>query len=399
MIRLSRRAAAVKPSATLATAAKARALKAKGVDVVLFGTGEPDFDTPDHIKIAAVKGLREGRTHYPPLSGIPELKGAIQDRLQADHDLSFGLSEILVTVGAKQALYDLCQAVLEEDDQAVIPGPYWVSYPDMVILAGAEPIHVPADPGDGFVPRAEDLEAAITSHTRLLFLNSPSNPSGAVYPREALEAIAEVVRRHPQVVVVSDDIYEKLIYDGAEFLNLLMVAPDLRDRIVLVNGVSKAYAMTGWRLGWAAGPPEVIAAMQRIQGQSTSGATAFAQMGAVAALTGDQGVVAAFLAEFDRRRRHMVSRLNDLEGVKCAMPGGAFYAFPDVRGVLARRLDGEVIGDTARLCELLLDEVAVAAVPGAPFGAEGFLRMSFATSMDEIDRGIDRLGEFVGRLE
>ena len=346
-----------------------------------------------------MKGLREGRTHYPPLSGIPELKSAIQDRLQVDHGLSFGLSEILVTIGAKQALYNLCQAVLDEGDQAVIPGPYWVSYPDMVTLAGAEPVHVPSDPAAGFVPRAEDLEAAITGHTRLLFLNSPSNPTGILYPHGALEAIAEVVRRHPQIVVVSDDIYEKLIYDGQKFENLLMVAPDLRDRIVLVNGVSKSYAMTGWRLGWAAGPPDVIAAMQRIQGQSTSGATSFAQLGAVAALTGDQKVVADFLAEFDKRRKHMVARLNDIEGISCAMPGGAFYAFPDVRGVLARRLQGEVIGDTARLCELLLDEVAVAAVPGAPFGAEGFLRMSFATSMAEIDRGLDRLVDFVSRLD
>ncbi|RMG20899.1 MAG: pyridoxal phosphate-dependent aminotransferase [Deltaproteobacteria bacterium] len=398
-MRLSHRARAVKPSATLATAAKARALKARGVDVVTFGTGEPDFDTPVHIKEAAVQALREGATKYPPVSGIPPLKEAIRARYRKAHGLDFEDAQVLVTVGAKQALYNLCQALLDAGDEALLVTPCWVSYPDMVTLAGATPVRVEARAEDGFEPRPEAVEAAIGPRTRLILLNSPSNPTGAVYGRDTLAGLAEVLRRHPDVVVVSDDIYEQILYDGRRFENLLSVAPDLADRTVIVSGVSKAYAMTGWRIGWAVGPEAIIAAMQKIQGQSTSGATHFAQAGAVAALTGDQSVVAEMVAAFDTRRRHLVEGLASIEGVACAMPGGAFYAFPDLRALLGRRFEGRPLEDSVALADALLEAEAVACVPGGPFGAEGFLRLSFATSTEEIDRGLERIRRFVEQLD
>ena len=399
MSRLSHRARAVKPSATLATAAKARALKAKGVDVVAFGTGEPDFDTPEHIKQAATEALARGRTKYPPVGGIPELKEAIAERYAAERGLSYASEEIVVTVGAKQALYNLCQAVLDEGDEAVLVGPCWVSYPDMVSLAGGRPRLVGAPPETDFNPVAADVEAAMTGRTRLLFLNSPSNPTGAVYTEACLRELAEVVRRHPDLIVVSDDIYERILYDGRRFQNILSVAPDLRDRTVVISGVSKAYAMTGWRIGWAVGPQDLIGAMQKIQGQSTSGATHFAQVGAVAALTGDQSVVDEMVAAFDARRRHIVAGLEAIEGISCFMPGGAFYAFPDVRALLGRRHEGRRLETSVDVTDALLDAEAVACVPGGPFGAEGFLRLSFATSLEEIDRGLERIARFVGSLE
>ena len=400
MIRLSRRSVAVKPSATLATAAKARQLKAQGVDVVTFGTGEPDFDTPQALKDAASAALEAGETHYGPVPGILPLREAICEKLERDHGLSYAPDEVIVTVGAKQALYNLCQVALDEGDEAVLVAPCWVSYPDMVTLAGAESVWVRARPEDGFQPRPEEIEAAITERTRLIFLNSPSNPTGVVYDRATLEGIAAVLRRHPQVVIISDDIYEKILYDGREFLNILQVAPDLGERTVIINGFYKAYCMTGWRLGWAAGPKLLISAMQKIQGQSTSGATTYAQAGALEALRGSADeALASNLAAFDGRRRHIVARLDAIDGVSCAMPGGAFYAFPDIRALLGRRYKGRPLADSVAFADALIEDQAVAVVPGGPFGAEGFLRMSYATSMEEIDRGIDRLEAFVSGLE
>jgi aspartate aminotransferase len=397
VIELSRRVRTAKPSATLAVAAKARELKAKGVDVVAFGTGEPDFDTPAHIKAAAKKALDEGMTSYPPLTGIPELRKAVVGRLKAERGLEYSADEVLVTVGAKQAIYNLCQAVLDEGQEAVIVAPYWVSYPEMVALAGAEPVIVQTRAEDGFAPTADTIAAAMNDRTRLLFLNSPSNPAGAVYTRETLEAVAEVVRKYPKVVVMTDDIYARILFEG-DFVSFAMAASDLRDRTVIVDGVSKAYAMTGWRLGWAVAETALIKPMSSIQGQSTSGATAFAQAGAVAALTGDQSVVDEMVGEFRRRRDHIVARLDAIDGVSCRAPGGAFYAFPDVRGLMGKRYGDETIATSGDVTRLLIEHHAVAAVDGAPFGAEGFLRLSFATSMEQIDLGVDRLAEMVAAL-
>ncbi len=380
-------------------AAKARELVGRGIDVVTFATGEPDFDTPRHVRKAAAEALEAGATRYPPLAGLPELRQAVVRRMEEDHGLLYSADQVLVTVGAKQAIYNLCQAVLEEGDEAVILAPYWVSYPEVVRLAGAEPVMVPSDFEDGFVPRLDRIEASLNENTRLIMLNTPSNPAGAVYPRRTLEGLADLLRCYPKVVVVTDDIYSRILFDGGSFENLAMAAPDLRHRIVIVDGVSKAFAMTGWRVGWAVGPGHLLDPMKLILGQSTSGATTFAQAGAVAALEGDQSVVDEMVAEFSRRRDHMVSRLEALEGISCRAPSGAFYALPDVRGLLGRSYGNDrVIASSGDIARLLIEEQAVAVVDGAPFGAEGFVRLSFATSMERIDEGIDRIESFVSKL-
>ncbi|MDF1566181.1 MAG: pyridoxal phosphate-dependent aminotransferase [Deltaproteobacteria bacterium] len=398
-MRLSERARAVKPSATLATAARARALKAEGKDVVLFGTGEPDFDTPAFIRQAAKDALDAGATHYPPLVGLPSLREAICTRLKLDQELDYAASEVIVGVGAKQVLYNACQALLDPGDEAVIITPYWVSYPDMVTLAGATSVYVETTPESGFQPTAEALEAALNERTRVLFVNSPSNPSGVILDRETLEAMAEVLRRYPEVTILTDDIYNRILYGDATFENILQVAPDLRDRVVIINGVSKTYAMTGWRVGWAVGPEEIIKAIGKIQGQSTSGATSFAQHGALAALTGDQGVVAEMVGHFARRRDLLCDGLAALPGVECAKPPGAFYAFPDLRALIGKKAGGKLIDGSITLCDLLIEEQHLACVPGAPFGAEGFLRMSFAASDEDIERGLKRLADFLQTVE
>ncbi len=399
MIRLSHRVGSAEPSATLEVAAKARELVGRGIDVVTFATGEPDFDTPRHVRKAAAEALEAGATRYPPLAGLPELRQAVVRRMEEDHGLLYSADQVLVTVGAKQAIYNLCQAVLEEGDEAVILAPYWVSYPEVVRLAGAEPVMVPSDFEDGFVPRLDRIEASLNENTRLIMLNTPSNPAGAVYPRRTLEGLADLLRCYPKVVVVTDDIYSRILFDGGSFENLAMAAPDLRHRIVIVDGVSKAFAMTGWRVGWAVGPGHLLDPMKLILGQSTSGATTFAQAGAVAALEGDQSVVDEMVAEFSRRRDHMVSRLEALEGISCRAPSGAFYALPDVRGLLGRSYGNDrVIASSGDIARLLIEEQAVAVVDGAPFGAEGFVRLSFATSMERIDEGIDRIESFVSKL-
>lgn len=396
---LSSRARAVQPSATLATAARARALRAAGVDVVTFATGEPDLPTPEAIREAAKAALDRGETHYAPLRGLPELREAICARLQSDRGLTFDPDAVLVGVGAKQVLYNACQALLDPGDEAVLITPCWVSYPDMVRLAGARPVFVATRPEDRFEPDPKAIEGAITERTRLLFLNAPSNPTGAVIPRATLEAIAETLRRHPAVTVLSDDIYARIRYDDAEVPHLLEVAPDLRGRVLVVDGVSKSYAMTGWRIGWAAGPKALVDAMARIQGQSTSGATTFAQFGALAALTGDQGPVEEMRATFERRRALLCDGLDALPGVRCSRPAGAFYAFPDLREVLGRRVEGHSIASSVDLCERLLELEHLACVPGTPFGAEGFLRLSFAASEETLQEGLARLRRFLARLE
>ncbi len=395
-MQLAQRIKSIKPSPTLALNARAKALATQGVDVAGFVAGEPDMDTPEFIKQAAVDCLKAGFTKYTPTAGILELREAICAKLQRDNQLTYAPDQVLVSVGAKHSLYNIFQALLNEGDEVVILSPYWVSYPDMVMLAGGKPVFVETREENGFAPDPEAIRRALTPRTRAIVLNSPSNPSGAVLSRAALEAIASVVRGH-DCLIISDDIYEKLLYEG-QFANIANVAPDLVPRLVVVNGMSKAYSMTGWRLGYAAGPKPLISGMQMIQDQSTSNPTSMVQKGALAALKGPSDFIATMVEEFRARRELIVSGLNALEGVKCRKPEGAFYAFPNVKGLMGRTYKGAPLGTSARIAEVLLDDFRVAVVPGAPFGAEGYLRLSFATSREVIQKGLARMRDFVAAL-
>jgi len=395
-MQLAQRIKSIKPSPTLALNARAKALAAQGVDVAGFVAGEPDFDTPDFIKQAAIDSLKAGFTKYTPTSGIPELREAICAKLQRDNQLTYALDQVLVSVGAKHSLYNIFQALLNEGDEVIILSPYWVSYPDMVMLAGGKPVFVETREENGFAPDPEAIRRALTPRTRAIVLNSPSNPSGAVFSRAALEGIASAVRNH-DCLIISDDIYEKLLYEG-QFANIANVAPDLVPRLVVVNGMSKAYSMTGWRLGYAAGPKPLIAGMQMIQDQSTSNPTSIVQKAALAALKGPTDFIGTMVEEYRARRELIVSGLNALPGVRCRKPEGAFYAFPDLRGLLGRTYKGAPLGTSARIAEVLLDDFRVAVVPGAPFGAEGYVRFSFATSREVIQKGLGRLRDFVAAL-
>ncbi len=397
-MKLSSRMAQVKPSATLALNARARALTQQGVDVVSFAAGEPDFDTPAHVKQAAIAALEKGFTRYTATAGIPELRQAISNKLQRDNGLAYAPDEVVVTVGAKQALFNALQALVGEGDEVIIFSPYWVSYPDMVTLAGGRPVIIPTREADDWAPSPDALRQALTPKTRAVILNSPSNPTGSVLSEAALKGVAEAVGGH-DCVLITDDIYEKLLYGTAPFRNVLNVAPALRDRTLVVNGFSKSFSMTGWRLGYAAGPKPLISAMQLIQDQSTSNATSFAQRGALAALEGPTGFLAEMVAEYKARRDLMVAGLNALEGVKCRTPDGAFYVFPDVRALCERHYKGAKVGGSLRLSEILLEDFQLAAVPGAPFGAEGNLRLSFVTSRPVIEKGLERLRAFASALQ
>ncbi|WP_018866312.1 MULTISPECIES: pyridoxal phosphate-dependent aminotransferase [unclassified Thioalkalivibrio] len=392
-IELSDRVQRIQPSPTLAVSALAAQLRAEGRDIVGLGAGEPDFDTPEHIKQAAVDALARGETKYTPVDGTASLKAAIIRKFDRDNGLTFTPDQILVSSGGKQSIFNLCQALLNPGDEVVIPAPYWVSYPDIALLAGARPVIVSAEQDAGFRITGEQLEAAITPNTRLVFLNSPSNPTGAAYSAAELTELAEVLRRHPRVVIATDDMYEHIRFGSAPFVNIVNVAPDLLERTVVLNGVSKAYAMTGWRIGYAGGPKNLIAAMKKIQSQSTSNPTSIAQAGAEAALNGDQGCVVAMCSAFAERARHVVDGLNAIEGLDCLMPDGTFYCFPRVTGLMAA---ADIDTDVA-LTKQLLDEVGVALVPGSAFGAPGHVRVSFATSVDQLDKALERLREFVAR--
>jgi aspartate aminotransferase len=395
-MQLAQRIKSIKPSPTLALNARAKALAAQGVDVAGFVAGEPDFDTPEFIKQAAIDSLKAGFTKYTPTSGILELREAICAKLQRDNQLTFTPDQVLVSVGAKHSLYNIFQALLNEGDEVIILSPYWVSYPDMVMLANGKPVFVETREENGFAPDPEAIRRALTPRTRAIVLNSPSNPSGAVFSRTALEGIASAVKNH-DCLIISDDIYEKLLYEG-QFTNIANVAPDLIPRLVVVNGMSKAYSMTGWRLGYAAGPKPLIAGMQMIQDQSTSNPTSIVQKAALAALKGPTDFIGTMVEEFRARRELIVSGLNSLQGVRCRKPEGAFYVFPNMQGLLGRMYKGAPLGNSARLAEVLLDDFRVAVVPGAPFGAEGYLRMSFATSREVIQKGLGRLRDFVAAL-
>ncbi|MDY7232955.1 pyridoxal phosphate-dependent aminotransferase [Hyalangium rubrum] len=395
-MQLAQRLKAIKPSPTLALNARAKALAAKGVDIAGFAAGEPDFDTPEFIKEAAIDCLRAGFTKYTPTAGIPELREAICAKLQRDNQLTYAPDQVLVSVGAKHSLYNLFQALLNEGDEVIILAPYWVSYPDMVLLAGGKPVIIETREEDGFAPDPEAIRRALTPRTRAVIINSPSNPSGAVLSRAVLEGIAAAVRGH-DCLIVSDDIYEKLMYEG-EFLNIGNVAPDLVPRLVVVNGMSKSYSMTGWRLGYAAGPKPLIAGMNMIQDQSTSNPTSMVQKGAVAALKGPTDTITTMVTEYRARRELIVSGLNALQGVSCRYPDGAFYVFPNVKALLERSYKGQKVGSSQRLSDILLEDFRVAVMPGAPFGAEGYLRMSFVTSREVIQKGLARIGELIAAL-
>ncbi|WP_163989154.1 pyridoxal phosphate-dependent aminotransferase [Pyxidicoccus caerfyrddinensis] len=395
-MKLARRLQAIKPSPTLALNSRAKALAAQGVDVVVLAAGEPDFDTPDYVKQAAVDAIRAGFTKYTATNGIPELREAICRKLERDNGLRYTPEQVLVTSGGKQALYNFCQAALDEGDEVIIFAPYWVSYPDMVRLAGATPVIVPTREEDGFAPDPDAIRRALTPRTRAVIINSPGNPTGAVYSRAALQGIADVLRPH-DCFIISDDIYEKLLYTD-ERLGISDVAPDLVPRLVVTNALSKSHAMTGWRMGYVAGPRPLVAAMQLVQDQSTSNASSIGQKAALAALNGPPDTVAAMAAEYRVRRDMFVGGLNALDGIKCRMPEGAFYAFADVRGLYGRDFKGKPVTGSMQLSEILLDEFRVAAVPGDPFGAEGYIRMSFATSREVLQKGLVRLGELVKAL-
>ena len=387
-LRLSERVDRVKPSPTMAVTAKAAELKRAGRDVIGLGAGEPDFDTPEHIKAAAIEAIRAGRTKYTAVDGIVELRQAICDKFQRDNGIEYQPGHVLVSCGAKQSIYNLAVALLGPGDEAIVPAPYWVSYPDIVLLADATPVIVPAGPEQQFKITPQQLADSITPRTRLLILNSPSNPTGMAYSREELAALAEVLREYPQVITATDDIYEPIFWGSEPFCTLLTAAPDLHDRVVTINGVSKSYAMTGWRIGYAAGPAKLISAMKKIQGQSTSNPTSISQYAALAALTGDQSCIGEMTTAFRARHDWLLAALNAVPGFRCLPADGAFYAFPDVSDAISS-LDG--VSDDTQFAEYLLEKAGVAVVPGAAFGAPGHVRLSFACALETLQKAVERI--------
>jgi aspartate aminotransferase len=377
----------VKPSPTLAVTALAARLKAEGKDVIGLGAGEPDFDTPAHISAAGVQAINSGFTRYTNVDGIPELKDAIIAKFDRDNGIRYERNQILVSSGAKQTIFNLCMAVLDPGDEVVIPAPYWVSYPDMALLADGVPVTPYAGPEQGYKITPQQLEAAITPRTRLLLINSPSNPTGAAYTAAEWRALGAVLLKHPRVVIGTDDMYEKIYWGTEPFTSLLTVVPDLYDRTVTINGCSKAYAMTGWRIGYCGGPREVVTAMTTIQGQSTSNAASMSQKAAIAALNGDQTCVATMNRAFKERHDYVVAALNTLPGVSCRPASGAFYAFADVSAAIARL----GLKDDNGFAEYLINSVGVAVVPGSGFGAPGHMRLSFACSRETLERAIERM--------
>ncbi len=388
-IELAARVQRIKPSPTLAVTARAAELRAAGHDVIGLGAGEPDFDTPDHIKEAAVAALHQGDTKYTPVDGSRALKEAVAAKFQRDNALAYEANQILVSSGAKQCLFNAMAALLNEGDEVVIPAPYWVSYPDIALIFGAKPVIVSAGAESRFKITPEQLEAAITDRCRMVILNSPSNPTGTAYTKDELAALGAVLERHPKVVAVSDDIYEHILWRDEPFSNIVNAAPTLKERAVVVNGVSKAYAMTGWRIGYAAGPAPLIGAMKKIQSQSTSNACSISQAASVAALEGDQGCIAPMLEQFKSRHDFVVERLNAMPGVECMPCDGTFYCFPKVQAAMDR------IGskDDIAFAESLLNDAGVALVPGSAFGAPGYARISYATSMANLEQAMDRMDQ------
>ncbi len=387
-IQLSKRVQRVKPSPTLAISALAQQLKAEGRDVINLGVGEPDFATPEHIKQAGIDAINNNQTGYTAVDGIPELKKAIIKKFKQDNNLDYELDQILVSCGGKQSFSNLCQALLNDGDEVIIPAPYWVSYPDMVLLAGGKPVIVEAGQESHFKLTANMLEEAITDKTRLFVINSPSNPTGVSYSKEELAELGKVLLKYPDVIVATDDMYEHILFNNNKFYNILNATPELYERCMVLNGVSKAYAMTGWRIGYAGGPSELIRAMKKIQGQSTSNPTSISQYASVAALEGDQGCIQPMLEAFKERHDFVVAGLNAIDGVECLESDGTFYSFPNVEGLI-ERVDG--VANDAELAEYLLDKTGVALVPGSAFGLPGHIRLSFATSMQNLQKSVERI--------
>ncbi|CAC9964382.1 Aspartate aminotransferase (EC 2.6.1.1) [uncultured Gammaproteobacteria bacterium] len=386
---LSRRVIKVKPSATLAVTAKANELKAQGIQIVPMGSGEPDFDTPKNIQEAAIDAIKGGQTRYTAVDGTPELKNAIINKFKRDNDLSYTATEVMVSSGGKQVFYNLCQAVLDTGDEVIIPSPYWVSYPDMVILANATPVIVKTGLEQDFKITPEQLEANITDKTKLFVINSPSNPTGAVYSKAELQALATVLKKHPKVLIITDDIYEHVRWGNDDFVNIIMADNSLKDRSIILNGVSKAYAMTGWRIGYSAGPEIIIKAMKKIQGQSTSNPCSIAQAAALEALKGDQSIINTMVVAFEERHQFIVNALNAIDGIECPKSQGAFYSFPRVEGLI-KRLG---LKDDIELSTYCLEKLNIALVPGSAFGASGYIRFSFATSIDNIKLAVEKLSK------
>jgi len=390
------RLAAIKASPTLAITAKAAKLKAEGKDIIGLGAGEPDFDTPQFIKDAAVAAMNKGLTKYTPAGGTSSLKKAIIAKFKRDNGLDYTEKQVLVSCGGKHTSFNLCLALLNPGDEVIIPAPYWVSYPDMAVVAGAKPVFIVAGIEQGFKITPAQLEAAITPKSRLIFINSPSNPSAAVYTLEELKALGEVLRKHPRIVIASDDMYEQILLDGSKFANILNACPDLYDRTVVENGVSKAYSMTGWRIGYCGGPPQLIEAMENMQSHSTSNPTSIAQYAAEAALNGDQSCIEPMVAAFKERGVFVADALSAIPGVKCLRPTGAFYVFPDCREAIRRMAAAgklKAATDVALADYLMEQPEAVAPVPGSAFGCEGYLRISFATSMENLRKATQRMAK------
>ena len=391
---LSTRISRIKPSPTLAITAKANAMRAEGKDIIGFGAGEPDFDTPDPIKQAAIKAIEAGFTKYTPVGGTDELKDAIINKLKRDNNLSYKRSEVVVSCGAKHTLYNLAQVLFEEGDEVLIPAPYWVSYVDIVVLSGATPVIIETCADEGFKLQPDKLTAAITTRTKALILNTPSNPTGISYTKGELENLSSVLIERG-ILVICDDIYEKIIYDGLKFYSMASVNEAIKKIAVVVNGVSKAYAMTGWRIGYAAGPEDIIAAVTKLQSQNTSNPTSISQKAAVEALNGEQDSVMKMVGEFEKRRNVVVEGLNAIPGVKCMMPQGAFYVFPDFSSFYGRTLGSKVITNSTDLTAYLLEQANVAVVPGVEFGQDNHIRLSYAISLEQIVEGVARISRAV----
>ncbi len=378
----------IKPAATIMVSMKAIELRAQGRDIISLGFGEPDFDTPDHIKQAAIDAIWQGKTKYPPVDGTKELKSAIARKLKAENQLVFEMEQIIVSNGAKQSLSNLLISLLNPGDEVILPAPYWVSYPDMIKLAEGQPVILNATAETGFKITAKQLESSITDQTRLLIINSPSNPTGKVYSEAEYRELAEVLMEYPKVMIVCDDIYEHIYWGEKPYRTLLNVCPELGERIVIINGVSKAYAMTGWRIGYAAGPQELVKAMLKVQSQSTSGACSISQAAATAALDGPQDCLVQMRDEYKRRYEYLLDALNAIDGVECEECDGAFYAFPSFKVIIDRMPD---IRDDVELAAWMLENAGVAMVPGTAFGAPGHLRLSFATSMENLQSCVERI--------
>ena len=391
-IKLSTKLAQVKPSPTMAVTALAADLRAQGRDVIGLGAGEPDFDTPDHIKQAAIEAIKNGETKYTVVDGIVPLKEAIINKFQSDNALEYQKNQILVSCGGKHSFYNLAQALLNEGDEVLIPTPYWVSYPDIVLLAGAKPVFVETTQEQAFKMSAEQLDKAMTPATRMVVLNSPSNPSGKAYTKAELESLGEVLRQYPDTLIATDDMYEHIVWAEQGFCNIVNACPDLYDRTVVLNGVSKAYAMTGWRIGYAGGPESVITAMKKIQSQSTSNPTSVSQWASTAALNGGKECIAEMLIAFEQRHDFVVKSLNEMKGVDCIQADGTFYAFPNVQAAIDANPE---INNDVEFSAHVLDKAGVAVVPGSAFGTEGHIRLSFATDMQTLEKAMQRMGDLL----